>query len=150
MVPSPRAQRPPDLISDIRKINLPDACAEEVMAIHLWEHLWRWECDEVIEEWKRLMKPHAKLVMEMPDLIKCCDNIIAHRPGKAHPDQLGLWGLYGDPETRDPLMCHRWGWTFSTLKPFLTQHGFREVFERETQFHSNGRGIRDFRIEAIK
>jgi len=51
---SPQAPRPPELLCDVKSISLPDECATEVMAIHLWEHLYRWECEDVIAEWRRL------------------------------------------------------------------------------------------------
>src|ERR1043165_6045687 len=97
---SPRASRPPDILCDVKKIPLPDACAIEVMAIHLFEHLYRWECDDTIDEWRRLLRPGGLLVLEMPDLFKFCRNIIEGIPGKGHEDQLGMWGLYGDPREK--------------------------------------------------
>jgi len=65
---SPLAQRQPDLICDLRSIPLPDGCAIEAMAIHVWEHIDRWECDRTIDEWARLLQPGAALILEMPDL----------------------------------------------------------------------------------
>jgi ubiquinone/menaquinone biosynthesis C-methylase UbiE len=146
---SPKASRPPELLCDVKKIPLPDACADEIMAIHLFEHLYRWECDPTIDEWRRLLKPQGKLILEMPDIFKCCRNILEGREGKK-PDQLGMWGIYGDPMLNEPLMVHHWGWTFKTIKPFLQQHGFENILEHDTQFHLTGRGVRDFRVTAQK
>lgn len=146
---SPRASRDPEMLSDVKKIALPDNCAVEIQAIHLWEHFYRWECDEVIVEWYRLLEVGGKLVLEMPDLFKFCQNILEGKETKKI-DQLGMWGMYGDPNERDPYMCHRWGWTFSTLAPFLKQNGFTNIKECATQWHGVGRYIRDFRIEATK
>lgn len=148
---NPMAKRAPDLLCDVTKgIPLPDGCAVEVEAIHLWEHIYRWDCDSVIVEWARLLRSGGKLVLEMPDLIKCCRNILEGKEGKKHPDQLGMWGLYGDPRDKDQFMCHRWAWTFRTLAPFLTAAGFVEIVETIPQHHRVGALIRDFRIEAIK
>jgi hypothetical protein len=147
---NPRAKRHPEMLSDVRAIALPDGCAVEVMAIHLWEHLYRWECDDVITEWHRLLAPGGTLVLEMPDLFKFCANILEGKKGTKEPDQLGMWGLYGDPTLRDPYMCHRWGWTFATLAPFLQQHGFVDVVEETPQWHKVGRAERDFRVVARK
>lgn len=147
---SPSAKRPPELLCDVRAIPLPDECADELMGIHIWEHIDRWDCETTIIEWRRLLKPNGLLVLEMPDLLKCCSNILKGREGK-HPDQLGMWGIFGDPTTKNHRMMHRWSWTYSTLKPFLAVHGFNEIREEATQFHaSGGRGVRDFRIEARK
>lgn len=145
----PDATRPLDMVSDVKKIALPDECADEIMAIHLFEHLYRWECDEVIEEWKRLLKPGGKLILEMPDLLKFCSNIIKDVKSK-HEGQMGMWGAYGDPREKNPYMCHRWGWTYRTIKPFLESHGFKNLREEVTQWHPSGRMVRDFRVVAYK
>lgn len=144
------ADRPLDLISDVRKIDLPSECARELIAIHLWEHMYRWECDDVIEEWKRLLRPKGKLVMEMPDLMKFCRNILSGNTDYNHPDQLGLWGMYGDPRDKDPYMVHKWAWTYTSLQKFLKKHGFVDIAEEDTQWHQIGRGRRDFRLVAFK
>lgn len=146
----PQATREPDLYSDVKKINLPDECASEIMAIHLFEHLERWECDDVLDEWKRLLRKGGLLALEMPDLMKTCHNILTGRQDGRHPDQMGLWGLYGDPRTKDHLMMHRWAWTYKTIKPLLVAHGFTQITEAETKWHPMGRGKRDFRVEARK
>lgn len=142
----------PDVLADLRKIPLDSGCASELVAIHVFEHFYRWECDDLLDEWRRLLAPSGRLILEMPDVVKCAHNLINSFKGreKNHPDQLSYWGLYGDPRYNDPFMCHRWGWTFATLKPLLEEHGFGEIEEKETLFHSNGRGIRDFRVEARK
>lgn len=148
---SERAKRPPDLLCDFRRdIPLPDACADEILGIHVWEHIDRWECDDVIEEWRRLLRPNGRLALEMPDLMKCCHNILHGCTGEKVDGQLGMWGLFGDPTHRDPLMMHKWGWTFNTLAPFLRKHHFHEIQQERTQFHFSGRDVRDFRIIARK
>lgn len=141
VVPRPAAR----IVAPAHAIPLPDGCAAAIMAIHVFEHFYRWECDTVLDEWHRLLKPGGKLIMEMPDLEKFCQNIVDGRTGK-HVDQLGLWGMYGDPTTKDPAMTHRWAWCFKSIKPLLEEHGFRDCVEEETQFHHAGRKYRDFRI----
>jgi hypothetical protein len=147
-VASKLAPRPPELLCDVSDIPLPAGSVRELMGIHIWEHLYRWQCDVVIAHWRRLMRPGALLVLEMPDLFKFCKNILEAKAGRRHPDQLGMWGLYGDPTEKDPYMAHRWGWTFSTLAPFLESHGFGQCAEGEPQWHAVGRHDRDFRITA--
>lgn len=148
---NPDAPRALDMLSPATKIDLPDGCASELMAVHLFEHLYRWECDDAIEEWKRLLRPGGTLILEMPDLMKWAKNIVdgAMRGGK-HPDQLGMWAAYGDPRTKNPYMGHKWGWTPQTLEAILTEHGFIKIKHPPTQFHPAGRAHRDLRIEARK
>jgi SAM-dependent methyltransferase len=151
----PQASRPVDLLSDVKAIPLPDGCASELMAIHLFEHLYRWECDDVIEEWRRILRPGGTLIMEMPDMLKWARNILDGREGR-HPGQMSLWAAYGDPRTRDPLMVHKWGWTYTSkdstcgMQRFLKEHGFTDIAEEDTKWHPIGRGVRDFRVTARK
>lgn len=141
-------QRPAaDVVAPAHAIPLDDGCAEEVLAVHVWEHFFLWQCDSVLAEWRRLLRPGGRLVLEMPDILKCCRNILDGLESRKK-DQMGMWGLYGDPTTQDEFMTHQWGWTFSTLAPFLAARGFDQIQERETQFHPAGRGVRDFRLEA--
>ena len=100
--------------------------------------------------WFRLLKPGGILVLEMPDFMKCCRNIADGVRSHKHPDQLGMWGVFGDPRSRDPFMMHKWAWWFDSLKPVVEAAGFIKIVEQETRFHGAGRGIRDFRLEAIK
>ena len=147
----PLAPHPPEILADACVIPLPDECADEVMVIHGFEHFYKWDCDRAIAEWKRLLKPGGKLALELPDLIKCCQNVLSGLMlGGKDPEQLGMWGLYGDPRERDPFMVHRWGWTPKTLRDFLKVNGFDTIVDAETQWHPAGRRARDMRIEARK
>lgn len=139
-----------DIVAQANEIPLPDGCADEVLAIHVWEHFYLWECPAVITEWRRLLKPHGELVLELPDLEKCCKNLLDKAHGRKDPGQLSYWGLYGDPRQSDPFMHHRWGWTPETLTAFLKEHGFTDIGEGVTQWHASGRDHRDMRITARK
>lgn len=140
-----------DIIAPAHQIPLEDGCAEEVLAVHLVEHLLPWDLPTALSEWHRLLATGGTLVLEMPDLIKCCRNILDGRvPAGKHPDQLGMWGLFGDNRLEDPYMLHRWAYTFKTLAPLVKAAGFCKIVERPTRFHPVGREHRDFRLEAIK
>lgn len=138
-----------DIIAPAHNIPLADGCADEILAIHLLEHLLPWEAPLALREWHRLLKFGGRLVLELPNLRKCCENVISGRAGK-HPNQLGMWGLFGDNRLEDPFMMHRWGYTPETLSDLLRTEGFTVLGERKTQFHPAGREHRDMRIEALK
>lgn len=149
-VVAPETGPGPDIVCNALAVPLPDGCASEIMCIHGFEHFYRWEADKLLAEWKRLLQIDGVLVLELPNLIKCCENVINGRAfgsGK-HPDQAGMWGLYGDPRLESPFMCHRWGWTPQTLRVVLEQHGFRAIEEQPTVFHPAGRVHRDMRVIA--
>lgn len=138
-----------DMVAPAHQVPLPDGCADEVLAVHLLEHLLPWEAPVALAEWLRLLKPGGQLVLELPDLRKCCENILTGRAGK-HADQLGMWGLFGDNRLEDPFMMHRWGYTPETLTALLRQVGFTDVRQAVPHFHPAGRQHRDMRLEARK
>lgn len=138
-----------DIVAPLHHIPLADGCATELMAIHVLEHVFPWEAPAALAEWFRLLGPKGNLVLEMPDIMKACANLLEGRSGK-HVDQLSMWAIYGDDTLKDPFMMHKAGWWFARLKPVVEHAGFINVVERETQFHPIGRGIRDFRLEARK
>ncbi|UHQ21892.1 methyltransferase domain-containing protein [Lysobacter sp. 5GHs7-4] len=130
----------PDVRADVLHLPFPDNYADAVMAIHLLEHLFRWDAPAALREWRRVLKPGGLLILELPDLIKSCQNVIAEAG-----QRMGVWGLYGDPGYREPLMVHRWGWTAEELAGELRAAGFVKVKRREPEFHKKGR---DMRLEA--
>lgn len=145
-------QRPAvDIIANADNIPLDSGVAEEIMAIHLMEHFYQWEVPGVLREWYRLLQPGGKLVLELPDVVKCAQNLVDNvLKGGKHLDQLSYWGLYGDPRLKDPFMTHRWGWTFQTLGQVLHDVGYVNIIELPTMFHPAGKEHRDFRVEAQK
>lgn len=149
---APGAPRAPDVFADIRGV-LPfaDDSADEVMAIHVFEHFYRWECDKIIKEWSRVLKPGGLLVLELPDLVKCARNFLElHAAGGKPVHQMALWGIYGDDTLRDPYQCHRYGWWPESLRAFLDANGFTCIKTGTPEWHRAGRDNRDMRITARK
>lgn len=133
-----------DLVADVRAVPLPDECAEEVLAVHVIEHFYKWEVQPLLAEWRRLLVPGGLLVIECPDIVKAAQNLI-----DGMGSQMTMWPLYGDPGHQDPLMCHRWGYSPGTLIYEVQWAGFRKVKTLEPQWHGK-RINRDMRLEAIK
>ena len=136
---------PLDLVADIRSIPLPDGCAEEVMAIHVVEHIYPHDLHATLVEWHRLLQPGGLLVLEMPDIVKCARNLL-----KDMDESLSLRGIFGENPDGRHEDCHKWSWTFRTLAPRVANAGFASICELQTLHHKKGRGVRDFRLEARK
>lgn len=151
IVRNPAAPRDPEILCDAKAIPLPDGCAAELMAIHVFEHFYRWEVEAVLAEWRRLLQTGGRLILELPNLVKCCENYLSGRMrGGKDPDQLARWGIYGDPRTGDRFMCHPWGWSPEELESLLRANGFTSVKHVQTKFHPAGRNHRDMRLEALR
>jgi len=131
-----------DIRSDVRKLDMPDESADEIMAIHLFEHLYRWDAEPTLREWFRVLKPGGRLVLELPDLHKCCANILA-----GAEDRYGLFGLFGGPAGENPLMVHKWCYSFAELRDVVRAAGFVKVKQHAPQFHKKNR---DMRLEAVR
>lgn len=139
-----------DLVSSAVSIPLHDGIADELLAVHLFEHIEPWDAPKALAEWHRLLKPGGLLVLEMPDIVKCAKNLLKliDRGDPKQLASLAMNGIYGDASLKDPWMLHRWGYTFKTLGPMLQAAGFTKIREAPTQWHPIGKAHRDFRVEA--
>lgn len=133
-----------DIVADVREVPLDDSVADELHAYHVIEHFYLWEVGELLAEWRRLLKPGGRLVLELPSIELAARNLLA-----GLGDQMCMWPFYGDPGHRDPYMCHRWGYTPSTITKTLEAAGFRKVKVMPPQTHG-ARANRDMRVEAVK
>ena len=132
-----------DLVADLRKLPHPDNHADEIAAIHVFEHFFVREALAVLKEWHRVLKPGGRLTLELP----CLDKIISLLQQKSVPIWV-MFGLYGDPRTHNHIEdLHKWCWSKNDLERLLIDAGFREITFAEPQFHVQKR---DMRVEAIK
>jgi len=147
-----RRERSPDVVADLRSIPFDDNFADEAIAIHVIEHFYLWEAADVLLEWRRILKPGGRLVLECPNILEAARQLVkrpdlaVERGGKS--GQTVMWPLYGDPGWRDPLMCHKWGYTPDSLKFLLSDLSFRDVRQAPALFKKGD--PRDMRIEATK
>lgn len=136
---SPRA----DIVCDIRKLDFAeDNSVEEIIAIHVIEHFYKWDIQPLLQEWRRVLKPKGKLILECPNLEAACVNLL-----NGEPDRMSMWALYGNPDLKDELHCHHWGYTPASLIHELNFAGYREPTRKPAEFKIPSR---DMRIEAYK
>lgn len=138
----------PDVSMNLREpLPYDDGSADEIHCFHGFEHFYRFEADEILEDWTRVLKPGGLMVLEVP----CLDKIIGIfnagiQKGVAAPENLTMGGLYGDLSQRSEAMCHRWCYSIAELKDMMESCGM-EVEIKPTQTHIS---VRDMRLEGRK
>lgn len=147
-----RAGKSPDVICDLRELScFEDGHADEVMAIHVVEHFWRWEVEAILKEWLRVLKPGGTMILECPNLLSACEALLAEPEVRSRPDKAGqrsMWVFYGDPGWKDPLMIHRWGYTPYSLAQLMTSVGMVNVRQEPAVYKL--REPRDMRLVGEK
>ena len=147
-----RAGKMPDIICELSNLNVfENDYADEIMAIHVVEHVWRWEIENILKEWIRVLKPGGKMILECPNLISACQEFLKdpdiNSLGGAE-GQRSMWVFYGDPSWKDPFMMHRWGYTPNSLGTLMHNCGLTELKQEPAQYKL--REPRDMRITGIK
>ena len=131
----------PDILSDVRKINLDDECADEISAIHLFEHIERKDVLSTVAEWKRLLKHNGTISLEMP----CLDHVMdLWNQGHRSQSAIGR-ALFGIDEP--PTMRHHWCYSKQEIVDLLERSGFEDIKHETPYFHVPER---DMRISARK
>lgn len=147
-----RAGKSPDLLCDLHRLDpFASGSVDEVMAIHVVEHFWRWEVVDVLQEWVRVLKPGGRMILECPNLRTACEELLKNPTAAARPGREGqrtMWVFYGDPAWRDPLMCHRWNYTPESLGEVMREAGIAKVRQEPAQFKL--REPRDMRLVGEK
>ncbi len=147
-----RAGMKPEVICDLHDLApFADASADEILAVHVVEHFWRWEIRDVMREWARVLKPGGRMIIECPNILSACQTFLENPQQFSREDQNGqrtMWVFYGDPKWKDPLMIHRWGYTPDSLKELLAEVGLADVRQEPAQFKL--REPRDMRVVGVK
>lgn len=128
-----------DINCDIRQLPFNDLEADEILAVHVCEHFYLHEIGSVLEEWKRVLKPGGKLIVELP----CLDKVLALFMNGSTAN-MTMWALYGDPATHkdgEPAL-HKWCYSRQHFRKILELAGFAEITEETPHYHQPTRDMR--------
>ena len=143
-----RGGRAPDVLCDLHDLStFSDGSADEILSVHVVEHFWRWEVENILREWLRVLKPGGRMVLECPNLASACEEFLRDPEAGSSPGKAGqktMWVFYGDPSWQDPLMVHRWGYTPASLCRLMETVGLVDVHQEPAEFKQ--REPRDMRI----
>jgi len=134
-----------DVFADIRNLGLVENSVDEIFSTHVLEHFPRWETVDMLRDWHRMMKPAARLVVEMPDFWRCV--LWLFHPRKKRRYQ-GRSQFYGNQWDRLTYETHRYVWSAREFKLALREIGFVRVsVSHRTETHHPGR---DMRVTSYK
>ena len=117
-----------------------------VEAYHVIEHVYPWQALDLLKEFCRILKPGGKIVLECPNIEAACGWLVQNAK-YGWDSQMGMWALYGDPNPRNHLFMHRWGYTAASLWEILQKAGFTSIRRQSPQTHVPRR---DLRMVAVK
>ena len=141
-----------DIKQDITKLELPENCADEILASHVIEHLPQHRASEMLGKWYDTLKPGGKIVLETPNLEALCEDFISKTGEDKHTVAMCMFGAYVDyatPETQEKgaLSPHLWGYTPDTLSDLCSAVGFKDIQVLPVIGSHPGK---NFRLEAYK
>lgn len=130
-----------DLTWDVKTIPLDDNKVDEIVAIHLLEHFKSQEVDNILREWRRVLKPEGKLILEMPNVQALFKDFeTKDTVGRRHI----LNCIYG---AHTPEFPHLYGWYPDIIWEQLNKLGFHNIQQKPPQVDHWGINMR---IECTK
>jgi len=130
----------PDVFADCRDLPYKKNTIDVIESYHLIEHLTKPEVIEALKHWYNLLKPEGMLIIECPNLLGICKELINGNLERIN----NLYGLQ-----RHPYDYHKYGYTPASLLNLLVKTGFRKAWEYEpTDYHTKTEPC--LRMEAHK
>lgn len=136
----------------IKPLPLADNTVDEILSVHVIEHIPRHFIISIFIEWHRVLKSGGFVAVEWPDLLKMCQEVVNNQDCFwTNDDKLlkrTLRGIYGD-FSRYPIleMIHKWGYSAESMTRIFKVVGFSVV---ETQANLYGKTVVDSRVVAYK
>ena len=132
---------------------LPDNSVDEILSVHVIEHIMRDRVPGIMQEWLRVLKPGGFVAVEWPDFLKMCQEVVKN------PDCLNfdsdrrlqkrtILGIFGDNlRYPDPVMWHKWGYSADSISKLFQNVGYSHI-KIEDNLHS--KTMNDSRAVAYK
>lgn len=112
---------PVEVVADAAAIPLPDRCAALVYSQECLEHFsWR-KYKDVLREWVRLVAPGGRIVVEVPDFLAACQQVLS--TDTLEMDRAIQQIIFGGQENQWDF--HFMGHTHRTLTADLEELGMR-------------------------
>lgn len=139
-----------DIKMDITKLDFPDNSVDEILASHVFEHLNPYHCLDILKDWRRVLRPGGKLVMEMPDIEQLCKRFVTASTGERYGILNAVYGSVNTTGEGGPdniTSPHLFGWWPQSLHDHLWNAGYTNIeFMDEKIPHPES----NLRVEAVK
>jgi predicted SAM-dependent methyltransferase len=121
-----RPQVAVDVIADVLDLPFSDNSIDEILTVNLLDHLRRQDIDRALGEWRRVLKPKGKLIIDLGDIRGNAEEILKAKTQEEYEWAIRLFYCH----SRDPYDSHRWGYTGDYLKEILTNKGFKHIWTK--------------------
>ena len=143
------------VFGDAVKLDFPNDYFDQVLMVHIIEHLSMEDGNLAIKEAYRVLKPGGTIEIETPDLLKACKLML--ETGISDPNWYRYWGcIYGTTGKDGEGQFHLCGYTQSYLKFKMEERGFKDIHEIYPGYGhgNNDQGVSeaeyDFRLRGEK
>lgn len=93
---------------------------DEIIMLHILEHLPAYKVDDLIHEFNRVLKSGGKIYIAVPDIIETAKLLVNSRSFEEEDWAIRL--IYGTQ--KNEFSHHFYGYTKRTLEKLFTKHGF--------------------------
>jgi predicted SAM-dependent methyltransferase len=121
----PKPDAKVDAQYDVTRLPYENETVDEIRALHIIEHFDFNEGVEVLKEWRRVLKPGGKIILETPDFLESCRAFV----NSTEEQRCNLYGHFFSQASLDPGQTHKFLYTESQLYTSLHWAGF-SMFNR--------------------
>lgn len=116
-----------DKIADVRCLSdFKNNSVDEILCVNLIDHIKKEEFIQALQEWKRILKPKGKLIIDVDDRQKQAEILTSAETNEEIEWALRL--IYCDHAAEG--RTHWWGYTPSYLKDILLRNGFKHLWTK--------------------
>jgi len=105
--------------------NIPylDGTISAIHSEHALEHVGYRSIEKTLREWYRVLQPGAELILKIPDLDLCCQNLLSGKNREWYK-----YTIFGYQKSlageKDEAQYHRWGFNKTEIRELLESIGF--------------------------